>query len=116
MDAEIRAVDKGKRESEGNSLYVRGASIEVEVHRYEGLPFGGDKDQQFLEVRASSWDGDTNSSLTARLNSDDLLCLFDAAARSRMIDASASERAIELLEQLRQELVVNSVRRQKSDR
>ncbi|HEY1376718.1 MAG TPA: hypothetical protein VGF55_07980 [Gemmataceae bacterium] len=47
MDAEIHAVDRGKRESEGNALYVRGAQLEVAVKRFDGLPFGEAKDQQY---------------------------------------------------------------------
>ena len=40
MDAEIHAVDRQRRDSEGNILYVRGARIEVAVKRLDGLPFG----------------------------------------------------------------------------
>jgi hypothetical protein len=115
MDAEIHAVDRARRESEGNALYVRGVRIEVAVKRYDGLPFGEDKDHQYLEVRASSWDGDTNSSLVARLNSDDLQRLFDTAISAGIIDIPANERAIGLLEQLRHELAAKSLRWQMSD-
>ncbi len=68
MDAEIHAVDTEKRASEGNTLLVHGASIAVVVKRYEGLPFGEIKDQHYLELTASSWDGPTRSDLSVRLD------------------------------------------------
>ena len=57
-------------------------------------------------MRANSWEGDTNSTLIARLNADDLQRLFDAALKEKMIDTPVSQRVIELLEQLRLELAV----------
>jgi hypothetical protein len=113
MDAEIHAVDKEKRDSEGNILRVHGSRIEVAVKRYDGLPLGDQKDQQYLEVRASGWEGTTNSTLTARLNADDLQQLFEAAVEAEMITIPASQRVLGLLEQLREELSVKGPRRQK---
>ena len=67
MDAEIHAVDTEKRASEGNNLTVRGAQLEVAIKPYDGLPFGEHKDQHYIEVQASSWEGATQSKLIARL-------------------------------------------------
>ena len=106
MDAEIHAVDTEKRASEGNTLLLRGASIEVVVKRYEGLPFGEIKDQHYLELTASSWDGSTRSDLTARLNATDLERLFAAAYAAEMIPAPVNPRVVALVEQLRAELAL----------
>ena len=65
-----------------------------------------EQDQHCLEVKANSWEGDTNSTLTARLNADDLQRLFEAALKAKMIDTPVSQRVIELLQQLRLELAV----------
>jgi hypothetical protein len=104
MDAEIHAVDTEKRDSEGNSLMVRGGSIEVAVKRYEGLPFGDNKEQQYLEVKASSWDASTRSDLTAHLHAEDLERLFAVAYGAEMISAPVNPRVVALVEQLRVEL------------
>ena len=90
MDAEIHAIDREKRNSEGNKLYVHGARIEVAVKRYDGLPLGEQKDQQYLEVRASGREGATDSTLTARLNADDLKQLFEIAFEAEMIEKPVS--------------------------
>jgi hypothetical protein len=86
MDAEIHSVDTKRRDSEGNILYVRGGRMELVVKRDEGLAFGGHKDQHYVEVQASSCDGATQSTLTARLNADELQRLFDLALKSNLID------------------------------
>jgi hypothetical protein len=104
MDAEIHAVDTERRESEGNTLTLRGANIEVAVKRYEGLPFGDAKDQQYIELKASSWDGTTRSDLTARLNATDVERLFAVAYAAEMVAAPVNPRVAELVEQLRAEL------------
>ena len=56
MNAEIHAVDTEKQASEGNSLAVRGAQLEVAMKRFDVLPFGKHKDQHYIEVQASSWE------------------------------------------------------------
>jgi hypothetical protein len=111
MDAEIHSVDLQKRESEGHVLRVRGAPVEVAVKQHDGLPFGEPRDRLYVEVRANSWDGDTNSTLTARLNADDLQRLFDAALGAAIIRPQVNRRAVELLEQLSEELTVKGRQR-----
>jgi hypothetical protein len=100
MDAEIRAVDKDRRASEGNNLAVRSAEIEVAIKAYEGLPFGDHKDQHYIEVEASSWEGATQSTLTARLNAAELQRLFDFAHAQGMIAFPVDKRIRALVEQL----------------
>lgn len=102
MDAEIRAVDTEKRASEGNSLAVRGAQLEVALKRIDGLPFGEHKDQHYIQVQASRWEGATHSTLIARLNAADLQCLFDFACAKGMVEAPVDRRIVHLVEQLRE--------------
>ncbi len=56
------------------------------VKRFEGLPFGEHKDQHYLEIRASSWEGATNSTLTVRLNASELQRLVEFALEFRLVD------------------------------
>ena len=86
MDAEIHSVDTEKRDSEGQRLHVRVATIEVELKRRDGLPLGDHKDQHYLELKAVSKDGDTRSTLTAQLYAYDLQRLFEVAHKEKMID------------------------------
>jgi hypothetical protein len=106
MDADIHSVDTEKRNSEGNNLYVRGASMDLVVKEYGDLPFGGYRDQHYLELRASSWEGATESTLTAKLNAEELQRLFDFALEHDLVDGRVSRRALELLRQLHEELAV----------
>jgi hypothetical protein len=106
MDAEIHAVDTERRESEGQTLTLRGTSIEVTLKRFEGLPFGELKDQHYVEVTATSWDGPTRSDLTARLDAEDLARLFAVAFPAGMIAAPVNPRVLELVERLRAELAL----------
>lgn len=89
---------------------LRGANIEVVVKRYQGLPFGETKDQQYIELTASSWDGPTRSDLTARLNATDLERLFAVAYAAEMIPAPVNPRVVTLVEQLRAELARGDAR------
>ncbi len=94
-----------KRASEGNTLYVQGARIEVTVKPYDALPFGEHKDQHYIEIQALSWEGPTKSTLTARLNAEDLQRLFDVAIAARMIDVPVNPRVAKLVEQLHNEVM-----------
>jgi hypothetical protein len=111
MKARIHSVDRERRDSEGTTLYLPGAPITVVVKPYEGLPFGERKDQHYLEVEASGWDGNTHSTLTAELDGDDLYRLLNAAVEAQLIDLPVSQRVVQLLEQLRHELTSKAVRR-----
>ncbi len=108
MDAEIRSVDTEKHDSEGNALYVRGSSMELAVKRFEGLPFGEHKDQHYLELQATGWEGATKSTLTARLNAGELQQLFDVALDARLIDGPVSQRLLDLLRQVHEELAATT--------
>jgi hypothetical protein len=112
MDAEIRAVDTEKRASEGNNLAVRGAQLDVAIRRIDGLPFGERKDQHYIEVKASSWEGATQSTLLARLNAADLQRLFEFALAHGMVEAPIDPRIVHLVQQLREAVTAgNPVRR-----
>lgn len=104
MDAEIHAVDTEKRESEGQTLAIHGASIEVVVKRYEGLPLGEPKEQLYVELTAIRADGPTRRELTARLDAEDLERLFVVAFSAGIIAVPVNPRVLELVEQLRAEL------------
>jgi hypothetical protein len=106
MDAEIHAVDTEKQSSEGNHLAVRGAQLEVSIKPVGGLPFGEHKDQHYIEVRASSWEGTTHSTLVAQLNAADLQRLFDFAVAEGMVTAPVDTRIIRLVEQLREAVMI----------
>jgi len=112
MDAEIHAVDKEKRDSEGNHLIVRSAPIEVAIKPLGGLPFGEHKDQHYIEVRASSWEDTTQSTLIAQLYAADLQRLFDYAVLQGMVTVPIDPRIVQLVERLREAVATsNSVRR-----
>jgi hypothetical protein len=112
MDAEIHAVDTEKRDSEGNNLAVRGARLEFTLKRHEGLPFGEHKEQHYVEVQASSWEGATQSTLVARLNADELQRLFNFACEQGMVVTPVDQRIVQLVEQLREAVAAgNWVRR-----
>ncbi len=85
MDAEIYAVDKGKLKSDGSTLSIRDAGIECTVGRFEGLPFGDARDQQYIEVSANSWEGDAKRTFTAKLNGEDVERILKAASGAGMI-------------------------------
>jgi hypothetical protein len=104
MDAQIHSTDKDKRNSDGNVLYLKGASLKAEVKRLDGLPFGDHRDQHYVELTASCWDGNTESTLIAHLHADDLKQLFAVAFAADLIEPPVNRRAIELLAQLREEL------------
>jgi hypothetical protein len=107
MDAEIHSVDNNRRDSEGRKLYVRLGKIQLAVKRHEDeLPFGQHKDQHYLEVKASSWEDATKSTLTAELDSEELQQLFQVALEAGLLEPGVSPRVVELLEQLREELAV----------
>jgi hypothetical protein len=85
MDAEIHAVDTGRRASEGNRLSVSAAPLKAVVKRWPGLPLGQPREQRYIEVSAESWDAGTKSVLTARLDCDDIQRLYEEAHRAGLI-------------------------------
>jgi hypothetical protein len=112
MDAEISAVDTDKRSSEGNHLAVRGAQLEATLKPVGGLAFGEHRDQHYVEVQASSWEGATQSILVARLNAADLQQLFDFAVAEGMVTPPTDPRIVHLVEQLREAVTIHrSVRK-----
>jgi hypothetical protein len=88
MDAEIHATDKEKRVSGGNKLAVQGAPLELALKRFDGLPYGKHKDQHYVEVQATSWEDETQSTLIAQLNAAELQQLFDFAFAQGMVTPS----------------------------
>jgi hypothetical protein len=115
MNAEIHAVDRERPESEGNKLYVREAKIHVVVKPREGLPFGEHRDQIYLEIQGTSWEGTTHSTLTAQLDAAELQRLFEVALEEKMIDAPASPQVVELVNQLQEALALQGGSRKKAD-
>jgi hypothetical protein len=112
MNAEIHAVDKEKRASEGNHLAVHGAELTIAIKQIGGLPFGEHKDQHYIEVQASSWEGTTHSTLTAQFNAADLQRLFDFAVAHKMVTPPADPKIIQLVEQLRAVVMMGNAVRQ----
>jgi hypothetical protein len=104
MNAIIHAIDTERPTSEGNTLSVRGARIEVALKRYDGLPLGEPRDQYFVEVTAQSWDGPTKSALTAHLDADELQRLLDVAIKAGLVTVPVKGRIAELIRELNAEL------------
>jgi hypothetical protein len=104
MDAEIQAIETDRRDSEGNRLVVRRADIELTLKQYEGLPFGDHKDQHYVEIQASSWEGATQSRLVAQMNAGDLQRLFDFACAEGMVASPLDKRIRELVDELHEAL------------
>jgi hypothetical protein len=103
MNAEIHARDTGRPDSEGNNLAVRGAKqLKFAIKRYEGLAFGEHKDQHYIEVRASSWEGGVESKIVAELSGEELQQLFDFARKQGMVVTPIDQRIRDLVEQLRE--------------
>jgi hypothetical protein len=95
MDASIHTVDKERRDSDGHRLTVRAAHLEAVTKRYEGLPLGEPREQLYIEVRAVSWDGSTQSILTAQLNCHDIQRLYEEAQRAGLVmPADAAGKAL----------------------
>jgi hypothetical protein len=104
MDAIIHAVDTERSASEGHTLSVRGARIEIVLKRHEGLPLGEPRDQYFVEVTAQSWEGPTRSAITARLEARELQQLLDLAIKAELVTVPLKGRIVELVKELNAEL------------
>jgi hypothetical protein len=90
----------------GRLLAVHGAQLEVSIKSVGGLPFGQHKDQHYIELRASSWEGATHSTLVAQLNATDLQRLFDFAVAEGMVTAPIDPSIVRLVEQLREAVTI----------
>jgi hypothetical protein len=104
MDAVIHAVDTERPTSEGNTLSVRGARIEVALKRYDGLPLGELREQFFVEMTGQSWDGPTKSAVTARFDASELQRLVDLVVEAGLVTVPVKRRIVELVKELNAEL------------
>lgn len=100
MFAEIHAKDSGKKDSEGQTLTMKGVHINTQIRSDEGLPFGEPRERFTLVIQGEMQEGTVLRELRLEMDCHEIETILQAAALGGMMPPTGRDKVLRLLSEL----------------
>ena len=101
MFAEIHAKDFGKKDSEGQTLTIKGVRINTQIGAQEGeLPIGEPRERFMLIIQGEVEEGTILRKLRLEMDCHEIETILQAAALGGMMPTSGRDKVLKLLSDL----------------
>jgi hypothetical protein len=100
MFAEIHAKDNGRKDSEGQTLTVKGVHVNTQIRAIDALPIGEPRERFRLIIQGEAEEGTIRRTLRIEMDCHEIETILQAAALGGMMPTTSRDTVLKLLSEL----------------